>query len=392
MAGRRHEALQFERLGRTLSRRELLALGARLGISVPTVAALLAACGNGSSTAPGGGSASESGSGSGSSSPAAVTGDMVLLNYVGWIGENEVDAFEAAYPGTNVKQAPDSSSSIGGKVQIIKNNSTQYDATLGDESFVEQALLADIIEDVDFANIPNIENVSQNFRDAYPHGIPTDYGKVGIAYRKDLVSETITGWADLWALAPKYSGRLMMIDLDRDTMGAAMKYLGYSGNSTNLDEIAKARDALIEIKPHLLALKYYNVAAPLVSGSAVMALAWDFDVAINQQQEPNIEWVFPEEGTVAYLEGWVAVKGTPNKALVEAFMNWHLDPEQYADFVNTTGTAYVSPASTPYIKKSISKNPILFPDEATLAEVEFELFLGEATADWSKAWDEFKSA
>jgi spermidine/putrescine-binding protein len=305
---------------------------------------------------------------------------------------NEVDAFEATYPETNIKQAPDNSTSIGGKVQIIKNNSTQYDATLGDEAFVEQALLADIIEEVDFANIPNIENVSQDFRDAYPHGIPTDYGKVGIAYRKDLVSETITGWADLWALAPKYSGQLMMIDLDRDTMGAAMKYLGYSGNSTNLDEIAKARDALIEIKPHLLALKYYNVAAPLVSGSAVMALAWDFDVAINQQKESNIEWVFPEEGTVAYLEGWVAVKDTPNKALVEAFMNWHLDPEQYADFVNTTGTAYVAPASTPYIKKSISENPILFPDEATLAEVEFEKFLGEATADWAKAWDEFKSA
>jgi spermidine/putrescine transport system substrate-binding protein len=391
MTGRRHDPLPFEGRGRTLSRRELLALGARLGVSVPTAAALLAACGNDSSTTPGDESASES-AGTGSASPAAVTGEMVLLNYVGWIGENEVDAFEAAYPETNIKQAPDNSTSIGGKVQIIKNNSTQYDATLGDEAFVEQALLADIIEEVDFANIPNIENVSQDFRDAYPHGIPTDYGKVGIAYRKDLVSETITGWADLWALAPKYSGQLMMIDLDRDTMGAAMKYLGYSGNSTNLDEIAKARDALIEIKPHLLALKYYNVAAPLVSGSAVMALAWDFDVAINQQKESNIEWVFPEEGTVAYLEGWVAVKDTPNKALVEAFMNWHLDPEQYADFVNTTGTAYVAPASTPYIKKSISENPILFPDEATLAEVEFEKFLGEATADWAKAWDEFKSA
>jgi spermidine/putrescine-binding protein len=95
---------------------------------------------------------------------------------------------------------------------------------------------------------------------------------------------------------------------------------------------------------------------------------------------------------VAYLEGWVAVKGTPEIDVVEAFMNFHLDPKQYADFVNTTGTAYVMPAATPYIMKSISKNPILIPDEAILAKVEFERFLGQGTATWAKYWDEFKSA
>jgi spermidine/putrescine transport system substrate-binding protein len=381
-------AMPTGELARSLTRRQLLAYGTKIGIAAPTMAAILAACGKKSSAS----SSAVSGGSGGSSSPAAVTGQMVLLNYVGWIGKNEVTAFEAANTGASVKLAPDNSSSIGGKVQIIKNNSSQYDATLGDESFVGQAVLADIIEDVDFGNIPNIEKVSQNFREAYPHGIPTDYGKVGIGYRKDLVSESIAGWADFWSLAPKYSGKVTMIDLDRDTMGAALKSLGYSGNSTNADEIAKAKDALIQIKPDLLALKYYNVAAPLVNGTAVMSLAWDFDVALNQRKEPNIQWVLPEEGTVAYLEGWVAVKGTTNKALVEAFMNWHLDPQQYADFVNSTGTAYVVPDATPYVKKSIADNPILFPDEATLAKVEFEKFLGNATADWAKAWEEFKSA
>jgi spermidine/putrescine-binding protein len=371
--------------GTPLSRRQLLARGVKLGVGLPSAAWLLAACSEDSTTAEGGATSP--------ASPAAeVTGQAVLLNYVGWIGASEVEAFEQQFPGATIKQAPDNSSSIGGKVQIIKNNADQYDFTLGDESFVGQALLADIIQDVDFSKIPNIENVSQNFRDDYPHGIPTDYGKVGIGYRKDLVTESIVGWGDFWALAPKYSGQISMIDLDRDTMGSALKYLGFSGNSTNPDEIAKAKDALIEIKPHLLALKYYNVGAALVNGSAAMALDWDFDIALNQRKEPNIEWVLPEEGAVAYLEGWVAVKGTPNIDLVQAFMNWHLEPEQYADFVNTTSTAYVSPAATPFVKKSISENPILFPDEATLAKVEFEKFLGDATADWAKAWEEFKSA
>ena len=65
-----------------------------------------------------------------------------------------------------------------------------------------------------------------------------------------------------------------------------------------------------------------------------------------------------------------------------------LAPSNAAD---ETGCRCV-PDATPYVKKSIAENPILFPDEATLAKVEFEKFLGNATADWAKAWEEFKSA
>jgi spermidine/putrescine transport system substrate-binding protein len=371
--------------GPPISRRQMLARGAKLGIGLPSAAWLLAACSSSSSTA-------TSGSPTGAGTPAAPTGQATMLNYVGWMGKDEVDEFEAAYPGAKIKQAPDTSSSVAGRVQLIKENQDQYDFSLGDEAFVAQGMAAGIVEDVDFDHIPNIGNVQDKFRQDYSHGIPTDYGKVGIGYRRDIVTETITGWADFWALVPKYSGQVVIIDLDRDCMGSALKYLGYSANSVNDDELAKARDALIELKPHLQALKYYNVGAALSKGTAALVMDWDFDVALNQQKEPNIEWVFPQEGAVAYLEGWVAVKDTPEIDVVEAFMNFHLDPKQYADFVNTTGTAYVMPAATPYIDTSISENPILVPDEAILAQVEFEKFLGEGTAAWAKYWDEFKSA
>ena len=77
---------------------------------------------------------------------------------------------------------------------------------------------------------------------------------------------------------------------------------------------------------------------------------------------------------------------------MEEFFNFFLEPEQYADFVNTTGTAYVSNAAAPYIRKTITHNPALVVDPATLANVEFENYLGEATATYNKIWDQFKSA
>jgi spermidine/putrescine transport system substrate-binding protein len=382
-------ATQGERL---LSRRHLLGRAARFGIGLPTAAWLLEACGGQEAGTSGGDTPAASGVQSGAAPPQNVSGTAVLLNYQGWIGEDEVGAFEQHYPNATIKQAPDNSSSIGAKVQIIKNSSGSYDFSLGDQSFVGQAVLAGIIQDPDWSHIPNIKYVDESFRTAFEHGIPTDYGKVGIGYRKDLVSEPITGWKDVWELAPKYSGQIVFLDLDRDCMGSALKYLGYSGNSTNHDELDRCAEALISIKPHLEALKAYNVGTGLVKGTTAIGMDWDFDIALAKQKNDEIEWVLPEEGAVAYLEGWVAMKDTANIEVVEAFMNWHLDPRQYADFVNTTGTAYVEDAAKTYIKPSIAENPILFPDEAVLANVEYEKFLGEATAEWARVWDEFKSA
>ena len=79
--------------------------------------------------------------------------------------------------------------------------------------------------------------------------------------------------------------------------------------------------------------------------------------------------------------------------MLQAFFNFFLEPNQYADFVNTTGTAFVCDAATDLHQRVRSRtNPALIVDPATLANVEFENYLGEATAAYTKIWDQFKSA
>jgi spermidine/putrescine transport system substrate-binding protein len=369
-----------------LSRRQLLRRAAQLGVGVPAAGWLLAACGGGSASSSGGAT------GGAASAPAKVEGTAILHNYAGWMGKDNIKHFRAKYPGANIKQVTAGDISSSATAQTLKANPDAYDFALGDQAFVGQALAADIIQDVDFDKVPNIANVDAKFHEAFSHGVPTDYGKVGIGYRKDMVSEPIASWADLWNLAPKYSGKIVFLDFDRDTIGSALRYKGFSGNTQDESELEQAKQALIDIKPHLLAIKGYDVAASLVKGDAAIVMDWDYDVALGQGQDANIEWVLPEEGAMAYLEGWSVIKGTDNLDLVHAFMNFFLQPKEYADFVNTTGTAYVMDAATPYIDASISKNSALIVDPATLEKVEFENFLGEATALYSKAWDEFKSA
>ena len=349
-----------ELLSAVISRRALIRRAAQYGVGLPAAGSLLAACGG-----------SSSGSGSNSGSGGSLTGTIVLNNYPDWIGPHEISTFEKLHSGAKVKQGQPTPPAAAPRV-VLAFKSGQYDLLLADTSDTGQAHAADVLQPLDFLeDFPNIAGVTKSFRKAYPWGIPTDYGKVGIGYRPDIVGEKITSWHDVWRLAPKFSGQVVFIDLERDCMGSTLKYLGYSSNSISPTQLNACKNALVSIKPHLKAFLNTNVGQGLINGSTAIAMDWDYDVAVNKAQQPKIEWVAPSEGMKAYLEGFAAAKSTSHLNLVQEFMNFLLEPKQYAQFVNTTGTAYLVPGATPFIKTSISKNPILVPNKATLAKVEF---------------------
>jgi spermidine/putrescine transport system substrate-binding protein len=365
---------------RPTARREFLRRTAQAGIGLPVGAWLAAACGGSGSP------------GTGSSKAGAVTGTATILNYAGWMGKHNVSDFQALHPGAVVKQVTESSISNGAIVAELKARQTSFTGALGDLAVVGQSIAAGILQPLDWSKIPNVSLVDPTFRKAYSHGVPSDYGKVGIGYRTDLVKEDITSWHDVWRLAPKYSGKIVFVDLDRDCIGSALKYLGYSTNTTSRAQLNQALKALLKIKPYLQAILGYNIGTGLAKGTTYIAMDWDYDVALAQQSNKHIRWVLPSEGATAYLEGFFAVKNTPQIGLFESFFNFFLEPKQYADFVNTTGTAFVEKAATPYINKSIADNKALTVDPVTLAKVEFEEFVGAAIAEYTMVWDEFKSA
>ena len=308
------------------------------------------------------------------------------------MGKHNLADFAKKYPGASIKMISNATSSSAEVVLQFK--SKQYDFLLADTSDAGQASAANLITKLDWSKIPNAKNVAQQFRTAYPWGLPTDYGKVGIAYRPDLVGgATITSWHDLWELIPKYSGQTIFIDLERDCMGSTCKYLGFSSNTTDPGDLKKVQDAVVSVKPHLKAFLNTNVGAGLVNGSTAMAMDWDYDVALLQQKNDKIKWVLPEEGVHAYLEGFTAVQDTSKIAVIQAFLNFLAEPVQYADFVNTTGTAFVMPSATPLVLKTISQNPVLVPTKEVLAKTEFDKYLGGAGATlWSNTWTAIKAA
>ena len=209
-----------------------------------------------------------------------------------------------------------------------------------------------------------------------------------------MVSEPLTSWADLWALAPKYSGKIVFVDFDVDVLGAALKYKGYSVNSTDPDELNQAKDALLEIKPHLLAFAPTDITKPMIKGEAAITVDYDYDIAAAADKEPSIQWVAPVRGH-ARLPGRLAGDQGHRPAARGGDVHELPPRAQGLRRLHQHHRLRLRDASrpSPTSSQSIVNNPSLKYDEASLQTVEFEKFLGaEATKLRSQIWEEVKAA
>lgn len=363
---------------RTLTRREALMRGSKALVATSAASSLLAACG--------GSSVSSATSAAGG----ALSGHLVLLSYPGWYGPNEFADFHKLHPGLTVSDVVSNTNGNAAAIAQVANNKGSFDIAAVEVSEAAQLAQAGLLEPLNTTAVTNISLVAPVFRKGFPWGIPTDLGKMGIGYRSDLIPERPTSWHELWQLAKKYSGKLTVVNYDADIQGTALKYCGYSVNTKSMAQLQAMQKALLDLKPHIQSLTDTDHAKPLIEGTAVLAMDYDYDLVVAQQSNKNIVWVAPTEGMTAYLEGWVALKDSKHLAAAFAFMNFHLAPRNYASFINANGPAYVEPATAKYIKPVYANAPALKYSLAALKNVEFEGYLGpQQVAYRAKLWEEF---
>jgi spermidine/putrescine transport system substrate-binding protein len=371
---------------RRINRRRFLRDASYLAVTPAILGGVATACG--------GSSSSSGSSGSSSVDAASLSGTVHFVNYPDWIGKGEYNAFHANYPAVTIKEVAGMvNGGDAATVAQIHSNPGAYDMVLG-SVIVQELNAGGLWQAPDFSQIPNLNQVPEFFRTNFKWGIPTDYGRVGLSYRKDLISEQPSSWQDLWDLAPKYSGKITMPDFDTDVLGVALLLNGFGINSADPTELNKAKESLIEIKPHLQAFLATDYAKPLAEGSAVMAVCYDYAVSAARAKNKDIEWVIPEEGVPGYIEGWAPIKGTKLLPEVETFMNFHLEPKNYANFVNTLNIGpSILPAAVQYVHPAIANDPVLVLKPGDYDKLQNELYISpEATKLRNDIWEEVKAA
>jgi spermidine/putrescine transport system substrate-binding protein len=227
---------QRPQIANRLSRREFLARGATIVLLPGLAAALLAGCG-GTPAAPAAG---------------ASSGTAVLQGTVDGVGPNELALFHERFPAMQVVDQAYMPSKPAYERELLRNDRGAYDFAIGDLVTLDGLMAVGVTDLPNWPAIPNYRRVDEIFRRVCTAAVPNDYGFSVIAYRKDIVTETPTSWADFWRLAASYRGRVTVAADVRATLGVALQSLGYSANSADLAQLQRAVQALRQLKPNLV--------------------------------------------------------------------------------------------------------------------------------------------
>jgi spermidine/putrescine transport system substrate-binding protein len=282
----------------------------------------------------------------------------------------------------------------------LQGGATGYDLIVPSDYMVTIMVQLGLLKELDHANIPNLAHIHERFLDApfdpgNRYSVPYQWGTAGIGYDADQVTPPPTSLAAFFdpAQAEGYAGKLSLLNDSRETIGAALKYLGYSMNSTDPAQLEEAKQVILAIKPYVLTFDSDTYSDLLVSGETVIGHGWNggFYQAIFENEDRNIAFVVPEEGLTLFTDNLAIPASAPNPYTAEVLINYLNDPEIAAMITNFTYYASPNQAALEFIVDEIKNDPGIYPPQEVLDNTEFIVDVGEATQLYERIWTEIKA-
>lgn len=280
----------------------------------------------------------------------------------------------------------------------VSSGAIAYDVVCPSDYMIQRMIENNLLAEINFDNVPNLKYIgkdymeqSRQFDPENKYSIPYCWGTVGILYNKTMVDETVDSWGILWD--EKYKDSILMQDSVRDAFAVALKYLGYSLNSTDLDELTAAKNLLVEQKPLVQAYVIDQVRDKMIGGEAAIGVIYSGEAIYTQMENPDLEYVIPKEGTNIWIDSWVIPKNSQNKENAEKFLNFICRPDiALMNFEYITYSTPNTAAKEMIEDEAIRNSSIAFPDISALPELETFQYLGpDADAVYGELWNKVKS-
>jgi len=260
------------------------------------------------------------------------------------------------------------------------------------EIMIGEGLLAELNHE----NIPNLANLSELFKSPpydpeLAYSVPYQWGTTGIGYNSEVVEP------DSWAfffdpeIAAEHQGKITMLNDSRESIGAALKYLGYSLNTTDEAQLEEAKQVLLDIKPYLFSYDSDQFEDLIIADEVVYGHGWSGDYFAAAVEDERIWYIIPEEGGVVWADNLAIPKSSKNQYTAELFINFVLRPEVAAQITNFTWYGSPVEAAKEFIDAEILEEPAIYPSDEVMAKMEWIQDIGDATTLYERIWTEVKS-
>ncbi len=234
----------------------------------------------------------------------------------------------------------------------LSGGAVNYDVIVPSDYMIERLIKEDMLAPLDYANIPNIQNIVPSFYgpnaefDYYDKGsiysVPYFYGMIGIIYNTAMVPESeenIGSWALMWD--ENYKGNILQFNNSRDAFGTAQYYLGIDVNTDSEADWRRALNLLKDQKDIVQGYVMDEIFNKMENGSAAISSYYAGDFLAMYENNEDLEFFYPREGTNLYVDAMCIPKTSENKLIAERYINFMLSEEPA--IANAEYTYYASP-------------------------------------------------
>lgn len=266
----------------------------------------------------------------------------------------------------------------------LQSGSAYYDVIIPSDYMISRMIDKDMLEKLDFSNIPNFEKyVSDTFKSdveydpTLEYSVPYTWGTVGIIYNTKYVTKTVDSWDILWD--EDYAGKILMFDNSRDAFAIALEKLGYSVNTENEEEINEAAELLKEQKPLVQAYVMDQIFDKMEEENAWVAPYYAGDFITMHEQNENLAFCFPKEGSNFFVDAMCIPKGCKNKEAAEMFINFMCEPKISAENCGATGYSTPIDAARNLMDPELAASEYAYPSEDIISRTEKFVNLSDET-------------
>lgn len=318
-----------------------------------------------------------------------------VYNWSDYIADGAVAQFEEQF---NCRVVYDTYESTAELLAALEAGDRGYDVIFPSSDIATRLAAEGRLRTIDHDRIPNLAHIDHAFLSSVSvdtemrYSVPYMVGATGIAVRQSEVGDFEPSWRIYER--PDLAGRMTMINEMREVLGAALKTLGHSLNTTDPAQIEEAADLVIEWKHQLARFDSTAYETGLASGEllVVQGFSGDLQRVIEANRDADIVYVLPREGFSVWEDTMAIPAGADNVKLAEAFINFLHSPEVAA--ANTESTYYLCPNSAAYalLSEDMRANERVFLSAETFAQGEQIRDLGEDLALYAAAWERIQSA
>ena len=275
-----------------------------------------------------------------------ATGSRPVVNVCSWgeyIDEDLITQFEEQ---TGIRVNYQTAESNEALYSLLKSGGADYDVVVPSDYMIGRLIAEDMLEPLDYSQIPNFSLIDGRFRNlSYDpdnrYTVPYTWGTLGIIYNTSLVDEEITSWSALYD--DKYAGQVLLINNSRDAIGEALFYLGCSVNTADKEEIRRAYELVADANRRgvFQGRVMDEVFQKMEGGNAAIATYYAGDYISMRENNEDLAFVIPEEGSNWFVDAMCMLKGAPHQREAHMWMDFIASTD--ANLANMHYIGYASP-------------------------------------------------